>query len=273
MARAVFATCVFLMFGAFATANTCRADDPAAPTEFHMTINPNKYIPEAKESDSVSVISRKGVAHLFQGKIGLAVKELGMAIARQPNDPDLYREGCWAYEGSEGYYDLALADCDKAVALATEQNHLDASLFLLRGQVFKDGGQYARAIADYDRALEMDGTNENLLLFRCEARARWGQDLANGWNDCAAYNNKMHGDGDSFEAMSLIRYRMKNFSDAAALAEKAVALDAKDPLALYLRGLAKRQTGDITDGNADIAAAKAIDPKIAQTYAGYGVTP
>jgi hypothetical protein len=36
--------------------------------------------------------------------------------------------------------------------------------------------------------------------------------------------------------------------------------------------MAKLKSGDATGGNADTAAAKAIQPDIDKTYAGYGVT-
>jgi hypothetical protein len=54
---------------------------------------------------------------------------------------------------------------------------------------------------------------------------------------------------------------------------KALEQDPKLASSLYVRGLARLKTADASNGNADIAAAKAIDPKIADTYAGYGVTP
>ena len=40
---------------------------------------------------------------------------------------------------------------------------------------------------------------------------------------------------------------------------------------LYGRGIAKLKKGDATGGNADIAAAKAIRPEIADEFARYGV--
>jgi hypothetical protein len=61
----------------------------------------------------------------------------------------------------------------------------------------------------------------------------------------------------------------------AAIADDTAAItaDSGDPASLYIRGIAKHRDGDTAGGDADIAAAKAIDPKIAATYAGYGVTP
>ncbi len=46
----------------------------------------------------------------------------------------------------------------------------------------------------------------------------------------------------------------------------AVALNPKDAGSLYCRGMAKLRGGDKTGGNADIAAAKAIKPDIAEQY-------
>ena len=51
-----------------------------------------------------------------------------------------------------------------------------------------------------------------------------------------------------------------------------MAKDPKDADSLYGRGLAKLKSGDKAGGEADIAAAKAIKPDIADVYAGYGVT-
>jgi hypothetical protein len=39
-----------------------------------------------------------------------------------------------------------------------------------------------------------------------------------------------------------------------------VQLDPKDARALYTRGLAKRRNGDLTDGDAEMAAARSLDP-------------
>jgi hypothetical protein len=64
-----------------------------------------------------------------------------------------------------------------------------------------------------------------------------------------------------------------NFPQAITDANSALAIDPKMPSSLYVRGLANLKSGNATEGNADIAAAKSIDAKIADTYAGYGVAP
>jgi len=70
-----------------------------------------------------------------------------------------------------------------------------------------------------------------------------------------------------------VRYRTGEFALAITDCDESLREYPKSAHALYVRGLAKHKTGDTPGGDADIAAAKAIDPKIAETYVDYGVTP
>ena len=49
--------------------------------------------------------------------------------------------------------------------------------------------------------------------------------------------------------------------------------DPEKPYSLYGRGMAKRRKGDVTGGEADMLAAKAIKPDIAEKFAEIGVRP
>jgi hypothetical protein len=51
----------------------------------------------------------------------------------------------------------------------------------------------------------------------------------------------------------------------------ALRFDPKLASSIYGRGLAKLKKGDTTDGNADIAEAKAIEANIVEGFARYGV--
>ena len=51
----------------------------------------------------------------------------------------------------------------------------------------------------------------------------------------------------------------------------ALRLNPQLASSLYARGLAKLQKGDLAGGNADLAAALAIDPKVREELARYGV--
>jgi hypothetical protein len=66
---------------------------------------------------------------------------------------------------------------------------------------------------------------------------------------------------------------MAQYDDAIADSSASLERDPKSADSLYVRGLAKRRTHAQASGDVDIAAAKTIDSKIADTYAKYGVTP
>ena len=59
--------------------------------------------------------------------------------------------------------------------------------------------------------------------------------------------------------------------DAIADYDAALKLSPKLAGSLYGRGLARLRKGNTDDGNADIAAAKAIQSDVAEEFARYGV--
>ena len=68
---------------------------------------------------------------------------------------------------------------------------------------------------------------------------------------------------------------LKMDQPARALADydAALRLVPRSAFALYGRGLANRKAGDIASGDADLAAATAISPRVREDYAASGATP
>jgi tetratricopeptide (TPR) repeat protein len=64
--------------------------------------------------------------------------------------------------------------------------------------------------------------------------------------------------------------KLGQFDPAIADYDAALQLSAKKASSLYGRGIAKLRTGN-TSGNNDIAAAKAIDPAVADEFNRFGV--
>jgi len=227
-------------------------------------------VPPAADSDLTEMVAAKALGHRLQHRYDLAAREYGIAIARYPDRADFYEDRCLVYLDWDGHDDLALADCDKAVGLKDKPI---ADFFVHRAQAYAGTGRYEEAIHDYDTALDLDPKTFRGRLYRCQARAMWGRELDRAWNDCAAYLNQSGGDVLSHEALALVELRSTHYAGATSEADKALAIFAKRAPSLYLRGLAKRRSGDEAGGAADIAAAKAIDAGIADEYAKYGVAP
>ena len=65
-----------------------------------------------------------------------------------------------------------------------------------------------------------------------------------------------------------------DFESALAIADIDQALKLRPTLAsaLYGRGVAKIKKGENADGEADVSAAKAIKPNVAEEFARYGIS-
>jgi tetratricopeptide (TPR) repeat protein len=65
---------------------------------------------------------------------------------------------------ANGRYDQALADYDRAIEL----DATNTWAFLGRGETYRAMQRYDQALADYDRAIELDATNAGAIASRGE---------------------------------------------------------------------------------------------------------
>ena len=80
------------------------------------------------------------------------------------------------------------------------------------------------------------------------------------------------GDPSALDSRGLVYLRMKNPAAALADYSAALALSPSKASSLYGRGIARQILGD-TAADADFAAAKAIQPGIAEQFSKWGITP
>jgi tetratricopeptide (TPR) repeat protein len=125
----------------------------------------------------------------------------------------------------KGNYEQAIDDFNEAIRLAPK----NANAFNNRGVAYRNIGDLDRAVADYDQAISI--RPDYLAAF---------------YNRGLVLNDK--------------REYAKAISDFTA----ALEVDSKNPAVLYRRGTTYLNNGDIELGSADLAAAKAIKPDIAE---------
>jgi tetratricopeptide (TPR) repeat protein len=142
-----------------------------------------------------------------------------------------------------------------------------------RAAHYRDAGQFENALADLDGALKRKPADADLYNDRCWVRATWGRELLTALTDCDTSLQLRPGDPATLDSRALVYLRRADYPSAIKDSDAVLAGRPKYAPSLYTRGLAKRKSGDMAGGDADIAQAKAIDPKIAETYAKYGVTP
>jgi tetratricopeptide (TPR) repeat protein len=128
----------------------------------------------------------------------------------------------------KGDYDHALLDYEQAIRL----NPDNANAYNNLGVIYRIKGDYDRAIAAYDEAIWLKNSDFPAAFY----------------NRALAYADKTE------------------YDRALADFDVVMRFNAKNALALYARGLTLLKKGDGEAGKADIAAAKEINPNIAERF-------
>jgi tetratricopeptide (TPR) repeat protein len=141
------------------------------------------------------------------------------------------------------------------------------------GEVSEKMGQTGQLQASLDAVAQANSNNPVMLNSVCWARATLGRWLDVALAECNQSLQIAPDNAYTLDSRCLVRYRLGDFANAMADCDAALRHNSTMATSLYVRGLAKKRLGYAELGNADIAAASALDSKIADTYAGYGVKP
>jgi tetratricopeptide (TPR) repeat protein len=200
----------------------------------------------------------------------LAMADLDESLKRQPNDPEALMRRGELYLASRDQA-RAKADFDAAMKLAPT----NGGLLIEAGAAYARAGLHELAIHDLDAWIAANPKAEDLpraLNLRCFARAAWGQELETALADCDAAL-KRDKTSEVMTNRGLVLLRMGRLDEAIAQYSAALKAQPRDAPALYGRGVAELKKGQKTEGDADIAAAEAIAPGLAQQYRRYGLVP
>lgn len=136
--------------------------------------------------------------HAAAGRDEPLLALLDEEIAAQPRSAALLNNRCWHRAIRGAGLDLALADCNAAVAISPIASYLDS-----RGLVQLRRGELAAAIRDYDAALAQQPQLAHSLYGRGLAKLRQG-DRRGGEADLAAARAGQPGIADEFRAFGLV---------------------------------------------------------------------
>lgn len=233
----------------------------------------------------------------------LALGSLLLVAGVAPAEAQTYRQfSLWCYD--DGAADQTIQGCDAVIRWARESPRDTGTAFYNRGLAFGAKGQLERAIDDYNNAITLrpdlaDAYNNRGLAWRLKgdpARALQDFDAAlylSPGNVDALYNRGLSlsdlkqydralaefgallqrrpGDFEILEARAVVFLHLARFDAAVADYDLVLKASPNAASALFGRGLARRSAGDPARGNADIAAAKALQPGIADTFARVGL--
>jgi tetratricopeptide (TPR) repeat protein len=144
-------------------------------------------------------------------------------------------DGCGALL-SPANRQAVITACSNVIQMGELPATIESPAYVARGNAHALGADFAKALADFSAAIDVDAKNPAPLAAR-----------------------------------GVTLMKQKRFQDAWNDFDAAVKLDGRNALALYGRGLAARKLGQ--EGAADLARGAALDPRMAEFYADNGLAP
>lgn len=205
----------------------------------------------------------RGIGYRLKGEYDRAIQDYNQAIRINAKFATAYNNRAIAYD-TKGDYERAIADYEQAIKLKPS-----AETYFNRGNAHLGKSHYDRAIDDYNQAIKLKPDFAAAFDNRCWARAVVGI-LKPALADCNQALRLMPNNPATLDSRGFVFLKMTNFDAAVSDYDAALRSDPKLAFALYGRGLARLRNDD-PSGEADVAAAKAIQADIAEEYARYGM--
>jgi Flp pilus assembly protein TadD len=146
----------------------------------------------------------------------------------------------------------------------------DADAYYRRGLARAQRREYALAIEDFGKVIELNPTGAEAFNNRCWLRAVVGR-LWEALADCDQALRLRPNYADALESRGLVSLKLGELDQAISDFSGALRLNPGLVSAAFGRGKARLRKGIISAGDADIEAARAFNPKIDEEFSRYGV--
>ncbi|MFK2879464.1 aspartyl protease family protein [Rhodanobacter hydrolyticus] len=211
----------------------------------------------------------RGRVHLAMKQSDAAMDDLDQAIRLDPNDVGNLLQRARLKLARK---DKAGAESDVAAAQNLAQPGSQQSRVI--AQFYYTTGQPAEALPLLDEWIRLHGNDHGLgvaLNERCRARALANVLPDKALKDCRKAISLDGATPAYLESEGLAQLRMQDYADAITSFQQVVSQQPHWAWARYGLGLARIRSGQPDAGNADLAAAKAINPQIAAKFEKYGI--
>ena len=207
--------------------------------------------------------NNRAIGYRVKGDYDRAIQDYNQAIKLNPKFAVAYNNRGVAHE-RKNEYDRAISDYDQAIKVKPS-----AEAYFNRGNAQLVRNRYDHAIDDYNQAIRLKPDFAAVFDNRCWARGVVGI-LKPALADCNEALRLMPNNAATLESRGFIFLKMSHFDAAVSDYDAILRTNPKLAFALYGRGLARVKNGD-PSGEADLAAAKALQADIAEECARYGV--
>lgn len=262
----------------------------------HALSEADAWVSAAPADESDPMVWRGSIL-VRMGRRAEAEQAFADAIARKPT--------AMAYltrAANRAKTDTAARLADVAAAEKLEPSMLD--VVSTRSQVLFDAGRYREAVAGLEKALKAHPDNPALLGLRTEAFVKLGEsdlalkDLATmrkqaaghpeGLNnlcwraatlgfalemaleDCNAALKLAPQSTHILDSKAFVLLRLGRLKESVETYDQVLKAEPRLPASLYGRGLAKLAMGTRSDGEADLAAARAVSAGVAEDFSRWG---
>jgi tetratricopeptide (TPR) repeat protein len=219
-------------------------------------------------------LQRSAGDHLAQKQYEGAIEDFTALIKLSPQNAEALNGRAVAYEGKADH-DHAIADFTAAIQIDPS----DAKALDGRGDARYGKSDFSGAIADYSAVLKLHPDDVGALSDRgnafyaaknlAQAIADYSKALELGPKQDPLFRFRA---GKSLLASrGLAHLTLGQWDDAIADYDAALKSDSRFATALYGRGLGRTRKGDAAGGEADMAAAKALQADVAEAFAGVKV--
>ncbi len=184
---------------------------------------------------------------------------LGVTVAAEGGDARaLLARGF--LRSQQGELEAAIADLDRAIELEPGL----AEAWAARGEARRLQGQFAAALPDYDRAVELAPGSAELRVGRANARSAAGDHA--GAREDAQRATEIQPDYARAWVVRGHVARDRDPRDARASLDRAIELEPGQSLAWATRATARLNLGDVAGAIADASRAIELDPRNAEAF-------
>lgn len=247
----------------------------------------------------------RGQAHLARGEPDAALADLDAAVRMEP-DHAVYYLARARIHASKDQADAEMADLDKSLVLdgsSADARLMRADLRRKRGdrdgaaadvaaaaKLVPAGSAQTLAIATEYFALDQpvaalplldawiglhphDAMLGQALNQRCWSRALANRMLDDALRDCRKSIHMDSTNADFLDSLGMVQLRLGHYAESIRAYQQALASTPHSAWSLYGLGLAQLRSGQAEAGNASLAAARKVDPRIADRFSHFGMAP
>jgi tetratricopeptide (TPR) repeat protein len=214
--------------------------------------------------------NNRAVKHSSRRQVERAIDDYTAGLAIAPDDALLLTNRGFAFF-DRGIDDRAIADFERAIRAAPE----GASAYRGRGLIRAGRGDDRGALADFDDAVRLaphDARNWNSRCWhRATAMTVSSTELGLAHGDCARSLQLAPHDKDILDSSGFVFLKQRKYREAIDAYTRSLAIDPAQAYSLYGRGVAQHLAGNRRAGEADIAAARRLQPQIVEIFERLGV--